>query len=90
MFDYMMALYEAREYSLGACGYTEVVMVLQGITFEAMIHGSPHGFSSQEHQRFLQHFGLNSRQFPIVQLSTRMIWHHDETADLFELAPPNV
>ena len=62
MFEHMLRLFEARRETIGQCAYTEVVMALDGLTIEAMI-----SFSSATHRRFLDHFGLNARQVPLLQ-----------------------
>ena len=74
-FERMLRLFEAREDSVGACAYTEVVLALDGLAIEAMI-----GFTDGVHRRVLDHFGLNANQLPMLKFARL---HQDGGGDLF-------
>lgn len=65
MFDKMLQLFEAREDTIGACAYTEVIIALDGIAFDALV-----GFPQQTHDALLHHFGLNAHQLPNLNFAS--------------------
>jgi hypothetical protein len=64
MFANMQQIFEARDDTIGACAYTEVIIAIDGLAFDAFV-----GVPEETHRAALRFFGLNAHQLPNLQFA---------------------